>query len=52
MQVNQKRITKWINALYSGEYQQGFCRLEPQKGYYCCLGVACKILIPKLNKRK
>lgn len=35
----------WIAALRSGEYKQGTGRLQSETGY-CCLGVACKVLIP------
>jgi hypothetical protein len=30
---------KWVAALRSGEYKQGFCLLH-SRGRYCCLGVA------------
>src|SRR5580698_8249299 len=46
MKVNKENILKWTKALRSGNYKQGFGRL--QKGNtFCCLGVACKIFIPK-----
>ncbi len=36
--------TKWVKALRSGEYKQGYGRLHDigSKGY-CCLGVLCKM---------
>lgn len=34
--------TNWINALRSGEYEQGKMYLY-MNGKYCCLGVACVI---------
>jgi len=43
---NKKQLHKWINVLYSGEYKQGTFVLQSEHGY-CCLGVACKVLIPK-----
>lgn len=44
-----RQLKKWIAALDSGEYEQTKGCLEDRKGY-CCLGVACKVLIPK-NKQ-
>jgi len=40
-----EQIKTWIAALRSGEYKQSKHRLETQGGY-CCLGVACKVVIP------
>jgi len=34
---------KWIEALESGEYEQGKKRLRTEDDGYCCLGVACDI---------
>lgn len=42
----QKNIKKWVRALDSGKYKQGKGRLQ-RGDTYCCLGVACKIFIPK-----
>jgi hypothetical protein len=39
-------LKTWIAALRSGEYKQTTGSLQDYKGY-CCLGVACKVLIPK-----
>lgn len=47
MRVNKKQLKKWIKALDSGEYEQGYGSLNPKDNTYCCLGVACKVLIPK-----
>lgn len=33
---------KWIRALRSGKYTQGYGRLE-NNGVFCCLGVLCKV---------
>lgn len=41
---------KWIEALKSNDYQQGQYYLE-KDNLYCCLGVACKVLNPKLDIR-
>ncbi len=36
--------TKWVKALRSGKYKQGYGRLhDPESNGYCCLGVLCKI---------
>jgi len=39
---------KWVKALRSGDYSQGKLRLENSCGDMCCLGVACRIVHPKL----
>ena len=39
---------RWVDALRSGQYQQGFGRLHKQlsnKSYFCCLGVLCEVAI-------
>lgn len=36
----------WLEALRSGNYSQTRHRLQDEDGY-CCLGVACEIVIPK-----
>jgi hypothetical protein len=45
MKVNGEALRKWIDALRSGDYKQGFGWLmtkDPVKGdKFCCLGVAC-----------
>lgn len=38
-------VNKWIPALLSGEYKQGRSRLRGTDDTYCCLGVACDIVI-------
>ena len=43
---DKRQFKKWIKALRSGNYKQGKGYLQSNYGY-CCLGVACKILIPK-----
>jgi hypothetical protein len=32
-------LTKWLTALRSGEYRQGYNTLRDENGGYCCLGV-------------
>ena len=44
--VLREEFTKWTNALRSGEFKQTKNRLQDENGY-CCLGVACKLFIPK-----
>lgn len=41
-----KDLKKWIKALRSGKYKQTTKTLQDDNGY-CCLGVACKVLIPE-----
>lgn len=54
MKINKKQFMKWLEALWSGDYEQGRGALMQQwlggTFSYCCLGVACKILIPR-NKQ-
>ncbi len=42
----KSEIKKWVAALRSGKYNQAAGALQNERGY-CCLGVACKIFIPK-----
>ncbi len=36
--------TKWVKALRSGKYKQGYGRLhDAETKGYCCLGVLCKM---------
>lgn len=41
---NKENMRKWVDALRSGEFQQGSGRLSVD-GTYCCLGVACEVAI-------
>lgn len=34
---------KWIEALRSGDYEQGKFLLRSPEGAYCCLGVLCNV---------
>lgn len=39
--------SNWVNALRSGEYNQGktaLCAIRDSVEYYCCLGVACSLI--------
>lgn len=42
-QPNIPRIREWIEALESGDYDQGRYHLRDIEGRYCCLGVACDL---------
>lgn len=44
--TDKKQFTKWLKALRSDKYSQTTNTLQNKNGY-CCLGVACKVLIPK-----
>lgn len=46
MRINREQFKKWLRALRSGKYKQTTGTLQDKDGY-CCLGVACKVLIPK-----
>lgn len=35
---------QWIDALRSGEYEQGYFRLRGEDNTYCVLGVLCDVL--------
>ena len=43
MTVNKERIQLLVDALRSGEYQQGFQMLFPAPGYACAWGVAVSV---------
>lgn len=57
MSVNKKLMRKWIDALRSRKYKQGFGYLRakgPTKDSvdrFCCLGVLCDIYNNKLWKK-
>lgn len=49
MGMNSDIKAKWLTALRSGEYIQGYGKLKRGKGKlatYCCLGVLCDIIDP------
>jgi hypothetical protein len=35
---------KWIDALRSGNYEQGTGDLRSRSGQFCCLGVLCDVM--------
>jgi hypothetical protein len=39
----RQHLRELVAALRSGEYEQGLGALQPKRGSYCCLGVACEI---------
>lgn len=41
--MNKEIKARWINALLSGEYEQGKGFLRSPEGEYCCLGVLCDL---------
>lgn len=41
---NKENMRLWVDALRSGEYEQGYGALL-NDGKYCCLGVACEVAI-------
>ncbi|WP_420431472.1 hypothetical protein [Candidatus Poriferisocius sp.] len=40
-------IERWVEALRSGDYQQGIRFLRNTNDNYCCLGVLCDLVDPK-----
>lgn len=44
MAVNKERVALLVEALKSGDYEQGTGYLN-KDGKYCCLGVACEVAI-------
>lgn len=52
MNFPKDAILKWCEELESGEWEQGIDELEMKPGYYCCLGVACKLFIPLGQQNK
>lgn len=46
VKVPKRSVNKWIKALRSGKFTQTKDVLN-REGSYCCLGVACKVLIKK-----
>ena len=47
--MNPEVKQKWIDALRSGDYEQGSEKLRGPNGY-CCLGVLCDLYIKENNK--
>jgi len=50
-EINEKEFYKWLDALNSGEYKQTKGTLQNNNGF-CCLGVACKVLVPQELQRR
>jgi hypothetical protein len=43
--MNQDIKQRWIDALRSGQYQQGIGRLRDAQDRFCCLGVLCDLYV-------
>src|SRR5688572_668760 len=50
VQANKEAIRKWVEALRSGEFQQGKDSLRPKPDAFCCLGVACEVFRRETGK--
>lgn len=50
--INPIQFKKWVQALRSGKFKQGKNSLQDKNGGYCCLGVACKVIIPERKLAK
>lgn len=48
--INPLQFKKWLSALRSEEFSQGIGQLQNSQGY-CCLGVACEVLL-KYRRRE
>lgn len=54
MKLNEKELKqfkRWVKALRSGEYSQATGNLQKDNSY-CCLGVACIVLIPESELKR
>lgn len=50
VRLPKKFKAKWLEALRSGKFKQGNSMLyDEQSNSYCCLGVSCKIVHPKID---
>ena len=47
--IDEKQFTKWLVALWGNKYPQTTETLQDDRGF-CCLGVACEILIDNEDK--
>lgn len=47
--INPVYKKMWVEALLSGKYRQGHDQLKTSSGEYCCLGVLCSIVKPKVK---
>lgn len=55
--MNKQLAEKWVEALRSGEYNQGTSALRSGYNQFCCLGVLCDVIdpsgwIPSLDSRR
>lgn len=47
--MNIELMRKWVEALRSGKYSQGYYTLKDTENNFCCLGVLCDITKDQLN---
>lgn len=54
--MKQNIMKKWVKALRSGKYKQGYGTLKQYNGfeevYHCCLGVLCELYNDEMRKNK
>lgn len=43
MSLTREDLDEWVKALRSGEFKQGFGKLQSPSGSYCVLGVKCEL---------
>lgn len=43
--MNREIKQRWVEALRSGEFEQGTHRLRNRDNTYCCLGVLCELAV-------
>lgn len=43
--MNPEIKQKWVDALRSGQYEQGKMQLRTARNEYCCLGVLCDLAV-------
>lgn len=50
--MHKEWADKWVAALRSGEYKQGFGELKANNNSFCCLGVLCDIVVKETDSIK
>lgn len=51
MTTHQEDLERWVEALESGEYEQGTAQLRTTNNKWCCIGVWCNIIDPTAWQR-